>query len=143
MAWSTRTDTVSEAPFGVVVSLVACPPPLCPLSCTFLASNQTSEFHFQASNIPMVTSRPMFWRKATPRKTTIPSRFPVGLGIGSLKVHTIDTSVGSGHPHFRTGWYAVHTLLAIAPRMAQGNGHMAPGRMARFPRYLQPSPSLI
>lgn len=50
---------------------------------------------------------------------------------------------GSGHPHFRSGWYAVHTLLAIARRMAHGNGHMAPGKMARFPRHLQPSPSPI
>lgn len=130
---------MSLGPRSVLLFLVPPPHLSSPLPCAFLASNQTSEFHFQASNIPMVTSRPMFWRKTTPRKTTIPIRFPGALGIWSFEVHIIDTFMDlDTHISAPVGTLCTHWLL-LPTHGTWGNGHMAPGRMATFSRHLQPS----
>lgn len=115
--------------FGVVVSS---PPPSpnphlsSPLPCTFLASNQTSEFHFPSVKHPHGDVSSHVLERGNPRKTAIPSRFPGALGIWSFKVHTIDTSVDlDAHISAPVGTLRTHWLpLHHAWHMGTGTWHM-------------------
>lgn len=131
--------------FGVVVSSCLPPPTSLPPALHILGQQSNVRIPFPSVKHPHGDVSSHVLEKGNPRRNHNSKSISRGFRDWIIQGPHYRHFRGSGHPHFRTGWY-LSTLLAIAPRMAHGNRHMAPGRMARFPnlrRHLQPSLSLI